>query len=82
VVVNLAIENDPDCSTLVGRRLLARLKVDDAQAAHGQPDVLRDVEAIVIGSSMHDLTVHGLKRRAQHFLAVLRVHQPAYSTHI
>ena len=38
VVVDLAVEDDPDRAVLVGLRLGAGVEVDDAQPAEGQPD--------------------------------------------
>ena len=41
VVVDLAVEDDPDRAVLVGDRLLAGLEVDDGQPAHAEPDACR-----------------------------------------
>ena len=58
MVINLAIENDPDILVLVGQRLMAALDVNDAQTPHGEADILLNEETLVVGPSMHDSSVH------------------------
>ena len=58
VVVNFAVENDPKRLVFIGDRLVTGLNVDDAEAAHGQSDVLLDKETGVIGPAVGELPVH------------------------
>ena len=54
IVIDLAVEHDPDRSVLVRDRLLARLQVDDAQAAHPQGDAILHVKPVAIWPAMGD----------------------------
>ncbi len=53
-VVDLAVEDDPDRPVLVGERLIARSKIDDAQPPVSEADPVADVEAVGIGAAVCD----------------------------
>ena len=61
VVVDLAVEDYPQRAVFVSDGLVARGKVYDGQAAHGQPDVMVGVVAFVVRAAVDDEVVHGLQ---------------------
>ena len=60
VVVDLAVENDPDGAVLIRDRLVAARKVDDAEAPHAETHGAFGVEALIVGPAMPDLVAHRL----------------------
>src|SRR5690606_28219862 len=58
MVVDLAVEGDPDGVVLVGNRLVAALKVDDAQSAKTKAAGATDEAAVVVGTAMGDGLLH------------------------
>jgi len=51
VVVNLAVEDDPDRAVLVRERLLPRLQIDDAQAAMREGGSRVEAQAGFVGTA-------------------------------
>src|SRR6185436_16694958 len=80
VVVDLAVENDPGSAVLIGNRLLAGLEVDDRKAAHRHPDMVANVEAVLIRPAMADGIIHPLEQRPVHRLPITTNHS-CYATH-
>ena len=39
MVVNLAVENDPDCAILVGKGLMAATQINDGESPESQADL-------------------------------------------
>ncbi len=72
MVVDFAIENDPDVMIFVGQRLVSALDVDDAKPPHGQTDILFDEEALVVRPAMHDAAVHARQHVAFHVPVAIR----------
>src|ERR1019366_3122074 len=66
VVINLTIEDDPNAPVFIAQWLMTGFDVDDAQAAHCQPDVLLDKKAVIIRTPVNDLLVHGDQPVAVH----------------
>ena len=60
VVVNLAVENNPDGAVFIGDRLMASGEVDDAQSPHTDRATAIDMETFVVGPAMDDLVAHRL----------------------
>src|SRR5439155_22820662 len=60
VVVDLAVQSDPDAAVLVGERLMATRDVDDAEplGAQGHPAQRIEVDALVVGPAMTLRRVH------------------------
>ena len=61
MIVNLAIERDPDSPVLVGHRLVPRLgQIDDTEAAMGEHDTLVAtlIEAAVVRTTVHEGVSH------------------------
>jgi hypothetical protein len=58
IVIQLAIEDDYDRPVFVGERLVPAGKVDDAQAAHPQPEPIFDEGAPIVGSPVSDGVAH------------------------
>jgi hypothetical protein len=54
VVVDLAVEHQPQAFIFIGHGLVASREVDDAQAAEAQTDasVVRDVSAVGVGAAV------------------------------
>ncbi len=81
VIVNLAVEDDPDIMILVGQRLVAAFHVDNAQPPHGQADIFFDEEALVIGPAMHDAAVHARQHLSLNVPVAFGKEDSADSTH-
>ena len=59
IVVDLAVEDDPDGAVLVADRLVAAGEVDDAAAAAcPRPTRAVDVDAFVVGAPVNDGLTH------------------------
>src|SRR5262245_28871982 len=58
VVVDLAVEDEPERAILVGDRLPAAGEVDDAQPADAQTGVTAEFETVVIGPAVTDRGGH------------------------
>ena len=82
VVINLAVENDPDIVVFVGQRLMAALDVNNAQTPHGQADILFDEEAFVVGPSMRDSSIHAGQHVTLDVPVAIGKEDAADSTHI
>jgi hypothetical protein len=61
IVVDLAVERDPDGAILARHRLAARLEVDDAQPADAERGGTADDEALVVGAPVRDPIGHALE---------------------
>ena len=59
VVVDLAVEDDPDAAVFVGDRLVTGAEIDDAEAAHADAAGPVGVDAFVIRPAMADEVGHG-----------------------
>ena len=59
VVVDLAVEDDPDRAVLVRDRLVAAVEIDDAEAAHAERDAVADVHTLIVGAAMRHGAAHG-----------------------
>ena len=62
MVVDLAVADDADRAVLVRDRLVAGLKVDDAQAAETEPYARRGEEALAVRAAMPQRVGHALER--------------------
>jgi len=81
VVVNFAIVNKPDRAIFVRHGLLPGLKVDDAQAAHGQANILRDIKTGIIRAAMDDLPVHPFENGTVNVPASIEIEDAANPAH-
>lgn len=59
VVVNFAVEYDPNRAVFVANRLMAMGQINDAQAAAAKANAAVDVNTFVIGSPVADGLHHG-----------------------
>src|SRR5262249_15142827 len=59
IVVNLAVEDDPDAPVLVRDRLEAIIEVDDAETAHADGDAVADVDTFIVGPTVRHDAAHG-----------------------
>ena len=57
-VVDLAVEDDPDCPVLVGQRLIAGGEIDDAETPMAEADAGADEEAVGVRSPVRDDRCH------------------------
>ena len=58
VVIDFAVEYDPNAPILIRKGLMASLKVDDAKPTHGEPNVAVDHKPFIIRTTMRDLAIH------------------------
>ena len=63
VVVDLAVEDDPDRPVFVRRRLLAGAQIDDAEAAVGKGGVCVEVQARLVGPAVDENVAHADRTR-------------------
>ena len=69
VVVDFAVEDDPDGAALVGDGLLSRGHIDNGQTPHAEGNPVFDVDPLVIWATMSDCGAH-----APHQSAIPRGH--------
>src|SRR5206468_2292648 len=53
-VVDLAVEDDPDCLPGIGHGLMASAQVNDGEPAKAEPDRTEDVVALVVRPSVNE----------------------------
>jgi hypothetical protein len=58
VVVDLAVEDDPDGPILVADWLLAALEVDDAQPSHAESNTWTEIHAFLVRAPVHQQSAH------------------------
>jgi hypothetical protein len=68
MIVNLAIEYDPNCAVFVADGLMSGREVNDAKAPYSQPDTTVRVNSLIIRTAMN----HGLA----HFPKMPRIDMP------
>jgi hypothetical protein len=61
VVINFTVVDDPEILVLIGHGLVAILKVNNAQTAHGQTNISVDENSFIVRSTMDDLQAHSSK---------------------
>src|SRR5262249_55092382 len=81
IVVNFAVEDDPDGLVLVSDGLVAGPEVDDAQTPHAQSDRGLDVVPEVIGAPVRDPVAHCLEGRQGDGMPGIRVDDARYAAH-
>jgi hypothetical protein len=81
MIVDFAVVYNPDSSVFVTDWLLTSLQVDNAQAAHRQTYVSRDVKACVIRTPVQDLLVHGFEDRTLYFALAIKVEDATDPAH-
>ena len=79
IVINLAIENDPERLILVGNWLSPPAYINDGKAAMAQARVLAKVEALVVRSAADERTRHGTQ---VHFINGFASNDSANSAHV
>jgi hypothetical protein len=82
VIVDLAVEYDPDATIFVAERLMAGLYVDDAEAAHRQSGIFLDKESVVVRPAVNDLPVHRFQSVAIYPLSPVGMKNATDSAHI
>src|SRR5262249_32227107 len=68
VLVDLAVEDDPDAAIFIGDGLVAGIEVDDGEAAHTDGAAAIDIDAFLIGAAVANLAAHRANRRLFRFL--------------
>jgi hypothetical protein len=81
MVVDLAVENDPDVGSFVADRLMSRLNIYDAQTPHGQSHILVQKETVVIRSTVCDPPIHPRQCVQVHPAPAIRQKKSADPTH-
>ena len=82
MIIDFAVEDDPDILLLVGQRLMPGLDVDNAQPPHGQAEVFFDEIPFVIRPAMRDAPVHARQRTGLNPPITLGEKNTANSAHI
>jgi hypothetical protein len=73
VIVDFAVENDPNGFVFIADGLMTGLNVDDAEAPHRQSDIVLDKKTVIVGATMDDLPVHGDQLIALNALSGVRM---------
>src|ERR1700676_912778 len=81
VVIDFAVEDDPNAFVLIADGLVSGLDVDNAKAAHCQCDILLDKKAVIVGPAVDDLLVHRSQSITTHALVRLGMENAADSAH-
>src|SRR6266850_943024 len=81
MVVNRPVVNNPKIFVFIRNRLLPSLHVNNAEPAHGQPDISLDEKPVIVRPAVHDLPVHPHQRVAVRCLPVVRIENSANSAH-
>ena len=81
VVVDLAVEDDPDRPVFVRQRLMAGCHIDDAQPAMGQTGEVVDVDAGFVRATMPDDVPHRTQPRPLLWLQPVRSDDSGNSAH-
>src|SRR5579864_6101839 len=56
MIVDFAVEDDPDGTIFIADRLMSTRNVDDAETAHAEPDPALREESVIIGTAVrHDV---------------------------
>jgi hypothetical protein len=64
MIVNFAVEDDPEGAIFVRDRLMPGFEVDDAKAAHADSRAAVGVEAVVVGAAMRHDVAHLAESRS------------------
>jgi hypothetical protein len=59
IIVDLAVQDDPERLVFIGNGLAAAGQVDDGQAAEAEAQTRLDVDRHIVGASMGDCRRHG-----------------------
>src|SRR5579859_1623128 len=81
MVIDFPVVDDPDIAVLVSQRLVTAFYVNNAEASHGQPNVLFDEEPFIVWTAMHDLPVHACQHIARNAPVTVLKEDSADSTH-
>ena len=81
IVVDFAVERDPDPAVLVRERLLSGRQTDDAEAAVTETDLWLDVTAFLVRSTVGEECLHRLESAAVDSLVLMETIDSADSAH-
>src|SRR6478736_7920416 len=81
MVVNLSVVDNPKILVFICNRLLTSLYINNAETAHGYPNISFHEKPIIVRSAMHNLPVHRQQRFTLHLLLGIGIENSANSTH-
>ena len=81
MVVDFAIESDPQIFVFVGKRLMAAGKIDDTQSPVAQTEIVIKVEAFIIRPAMNHGVCGSLEDRSVNRFVCSEIENPANPTH-
>jgi hypothetical protein len=81
VVVDFAVEDDPDGFVLIADWLVTGRKIDDAQPAHAKPNRPVDIEPIVIGPAVGHGGAHFSHSLSTDCGVLIELDYSGYATH-
>jgi hypothetical protein len=61
MVINFAVEDDPNTAILIAQGLMPGFYVNNAEATHRESDVFLQKNPFVVGPTVNDLLVHRYK---------------------
>ena len=81
MVVDLAVEDDPDRAILVGHRLMPATHVHDGQAPMSEPHGAVDEQALAVGAAVTKNVPHPLEPRLLHGLVDVELRDAGDAAH-
>jgi len=81
VIVDLAIEDNPDCPVFIADGLIPGGEVDDAQPPHANANWTFDVYSFVVRSAMKHGLAHVAEDRSIHLRIPIEFHNPSDPAH-
>ena len=82
VIVDFAVEDDPDGTSFVAYWLMTAGDVNDAQAAHADGDAAIGINALIIGTAVHHHSAHLAHRRRIYAGVLPEFHYSRDAAHI
>ena len=82
IIVDLAVEHDPDRSVLVRERLMAPREVDDAEPPHPEAHRAVYIDAVIIRTPVGDRLAHRPDDARIDPLVTVFIELPGYAAHV
>src|ERR1041385_2462112 len=82
MIVDFAIEDDPDCAGLIADRLMSAGNINNAETAHSNADRAIRINALVIRPTMCHRATHPAYDAGISALVLTELHHSGNATHI
>ena len=82
MIVNFTVENNPGRAVFVAERLVSGRQINDAEAAHADPDRTRSVDSFIVRAAMDHGSAHPTKSCRINPRVVPELHDPGDAAHL